>query len=75
MNDALNDRPATSPELLALATICNEAAQRYGDDWPAVERHIKKRVNALPTDQRKRLAHEMDRVLRYRAPDQGALTQ
>ena len=65
-------RPA---ELAVLATICREAAERHGDDWPAIERHIKKRVRALPSEQRQRLAHEMDRVLRYRAPDRGTQTQ
>jgi hypothetical protein len=65
-------RPA---ELAVLASICREAAERHGDDWPAVERHVKMRVNALPSDQRQRLADEMDRVLRYRAPNRGMQTQ
>jgi hypothetical protein len=75
MNDGLPDRLMMSAEFVALATICREAAERHGDNWPAVERHIRKRVSALPNDQRQRLAHEMDRVLRYQAPDRGALTQ
>lgn len=71
MNDAL--KPGV--ELVAFASICSEAAQRHGDNWPAVERHIKKHVNALPEDQRARLKIEMDRVLRYRAPERNAKTQ
>jgi len=68
--------PGESPpgELVAFATICTEAARRHGDDWHAVEKHIKKCVEALPEDQRQRIAREMDRVLRYRAPQVGAQT-
>jgi hypothetical protein len=55
-------------ELIAFALICGEAAQRYGDDWPAIEAHIRQSVDALPKEQRDRLAREVDRVLRYQAP-------
>jgi len=61
--------------LFALANICRDAAQRHGDDWHAVEKHIKKCVDALPNEQRERLAREMGRVLRYYAPDARARTQ
>jgi hypothetical protein len=64
----MNDRSNPATVLVSFATICREAAERHGDDWPAVERHIKKRFDALPTDQRERLKSEIDRVLRYRAP-------
>jgi hypothetical protein len=74
-NGGLSAGLMTVSELTALASICREAAERYGDDWPAVEKHIQQRFDALPTDQRRRLAHEMDRVLRYRAPDRGMQTQ
>jgi hypothetical protein len=65
-------RPA---ELTVLVSICREAAECHGDDWPSVEKHIRQSVNALPIDQRRRLAREMDRVLRYQAPDRGMQTQ
>jgi hypothetical protein len=71
----MNDTPMVHPALIALAAICSEAAQRHGDDWRAVERHIRKCVHSLPKDQRESLANEMDRVLRYRAPDRGGQTQ
>ncbi|HLH11597.1 MAG TPA: hypothetical protein VKV77_06955 [Methylovirgula sp.] len=71
----MNDTPELDPELLVFAAICSEAARRHGDDWRAVQRHIRKCVHALPLDQRERLASEMDRVLRYRAPDGGTRTQ
>jgi hypothetical protein len=67
----MNDDPSLPGELAALANICTEAARRHGDDWPAVERHIKESVSALPQDQRQRMAMEMDRVLRYRPPAMG----
>jgi hypothetical protein len=71
----MNHSPKPHVELIAFATICREAALRHGDDWKAVDRHIRKCLAALPTDRRKHLAKEMDRVLRYRAPDGGARTQ
>lgn len=71
----MNDRPGPHPVFLAFAAICFEAAQRHGDDWPAVEQHIRRRVFALPEDQRDRLFSQMDRVLRYQAPNAGAQTQ
>jgi hypothetical protein len=60
---------------MAFAAICNEAAQRHGDDWSAVEQHIRRRVFDLPEEQRQSLANQMDRVLRYCAPAAGAKTQ
>jgi hypothetical protein len=63
------------PELLAFASICNEAASRYGDDWYAIEGHIKTVLHAMPKERRERLAREMDRVLRYIVPNRDAETQ
>jgi hypothetical protein len=71
----MNDSPRAPAELFALANICREAAQRHGDDWNAVKKHIKKCVDALPNDQRERLATEMGRVLSYYAPHANARTQ
>jgi hypothetical protein len=62
-------------ELLAFASISNEAANRHGDDWCAVEGHIKTVLHAMPKERRERLAREMDRVLRYIAPNHNAETQ
>ena len=79
MNDRLDGglsaRSMGPAELTVLASICREAAECHGDNWPAVEGHIKKRFDALPTDQRQRLAREIDRVLRFQAPDRGMQTQ
>ena len=46
----MNDGPKPHTGLVALASICREAAGRHGDDWPAVESHIKKCVRDLPED-------------------------
>ena len=62
-------------ELLAFASICNEAANRHGHDWCAVVGHIKTVLHAMPKERRERLAREMDRVLRYIAPNRNAETQ
>lgn len=61
--------------MLELATICREAAQCHGDDWHAIVQYIKKSVDALPKEQRKRLVSEIGRVLRYYAPNASARTQ
>jgi hypothetical protein len=71
----MNDGPKQDVALTAFASICGEAAQQHGDDWPAVERHIKQCVEALPTDRRQRLASEVARGLRYCAPNGDAPTQ
>ena len=71
----MNDNPEAHVVLFALANICRDAARRHGDDWRAVKKHIKSRVEALPNEQRKRLAREMGRVLRYCAPNANARTQ
>lgn len=78
MNDGCSDMNETLQlhrELLAFASICNEAANRHGDDWCAVEGHIKTVLHAMPKERRERLAREMDRVLRYIAPNHNAETQ
>ena len=71
MNETLHPHP----ELLVFASICNEAASRHGDDWCAVEGHIKTVLHAMPQERRERLAKEMDRVLRYIAPHRSGGTQ
>jgi hypothetical protein len=75
MNDGLSERVVRPTELAAFMTICREAAARHGDNWPAIEQHIKRRFATLPSEQRQRLAREIDRVLRYRAPDCGMQVQ
>ena len=49
--------------------------ERHGDDWYAIEGHIKTVLHAMPKQRRERLAKEMDRVLRYIAPNRDAETQ
>jgi hypothetical protein len=71
----MNETLQLHRELLAFASICNEAANRHGDDWCAVEGHIKTVLHAMPKERRERLAREMDRVLRYIAPNRNAETQ
>jgi hypothetical protein len=71
----MNETLQLHAELLAFASICNEAARRHGDDWYAIEGHIKTVLHAMPKERRERLAKEMDRVLRYIAPNRDAETQ
>jgi len=69
------NEPKDTAELSTFAAICDEAARRFGNNWRAVESHIISRLNALPPDQRERLASEVDRVLRYRPPNADSQTQ
>jgi len=71
----MNRSPKPHDALIAFAVICREAAQRHGDDWQAINKHIKKCVDALPEDRRAQLASEVDRVMRYCAPTGGGKTQ
>ncbi len=70
-----NNSPKAAPDLVAFAAICSEAAERHGDDWAAVEKHIKDRIEELPLEQREKLAAEFARVLGFRASDDGFKTQ
>lgn len=71
----MNHLVAPPADLAALAAICSEAAQRHGDNWGAVKRHIEERVVLLPKDQRERLAANIQQVLRYCCPEGNSLIQ
>jgi hypothetical protein len=66
------------PNRSAIATltdICTDAARRYGDDWQAIEKHIRTRIETLSTSDRDALGEAIERILRYHAPHGGAATQ
>lgn len=45
---------ATEPIEL-LQSWCHEAVREFGDDWPSIHRHIRKKLEELPEIERKRL--------------------
>ncbi|HEX2726990.1 MAG TPA: hypothetical protein VHN20_14320 [Beijerinckiaceae bacterium] len=53
---------------VTLAELCREAVNRYGDDWPRIERLIALRGDELPADERLRLDADVARILGFRAP-------
>jgi hypothetical protein len=70
----MNESAARHP-LVTLALICTEAANYHGDNWLTIEASVRERLQALPDDQRRRINAEIDRILRYRAPDACTSTQ
>lgn len=45
---------ATEPIEL-LQSWCNEAVREYGDDWPSIHGHIRKKLAELPDIEREKI--------------------
>ena len=75
MNDArAKSFNHVSADLVLLGGILTEAAQLHGDNWEAVERHIREKIADLPAEQQERLAEEMKRILRFSGPPEDQQT-
>jgi tRNA(Ile2) C34 agmatinyltransferase TiaS len=47
---------ATATEQVELLQAwCQEAVREFGDDWPSIHRHIRKKLAELPESERKHL--------------------
>jgi hypothetical protein len=46
-----------------IARWCQEAVEKWGDDWPQVSKHIHQRLAALDEVERVRLADEAEATL------------
>lgn len=55
-----------------IKSLCFEAAELFGDDWAAVNRHIVEKLGALVESDRKDLLAEVEKILRTHAPDATA---
>ncbi len=55
-----------------IQSICFEAAELFGDDWAAINRHIAERLGALMESDRKDLLAEIEKMLRTHPPDATA---
>ncbi len=49
--------------------LCLEAAATCGSDIAAVERYVNERIAAFDAEARSSLRRDVERVLRFRAPD------
>lgn len=52
-----------------LQSLCAEAAELFGDDWAAINRHISERLGALMETDRRDLLAEVEKILRLHVPD------
>lgn len=62
MFQRINHGPAS------LAEICQEAVERFGDDWASIRAYVAERIALLPEDDRQRLAEDVSRLLAFCAP-------
>jgi len=55
-----------------LQSLCLEAAELFGNDWQAINRHISEQLDKLVEPERARLSVEVDRILRFQVPENGS---
>lgn len=54
---------ATQPPIELLHAWCHEAVGEFGDDWPMIHGHIRKRLAELPETERVFLMQNVELVL------------
>jgi hypothetical protein len=54
---------------LSLTELCQEAIERCGGDWAEVEAYLQERLAQLAADDREILEAEINRTLRFSAPN------
>lgn len=52
-----------------LQSFCAEAAELFGDDWAAMNRHIANRLDSLRESDRRDLLAEVEKMLKIQIPD------
>jgi hypothetical protein len=55
--------------LQILQTFCTEAAELFGDDWAAMNRHIADKLESLRESDRRNLLAEVEKMLQTQIPD------
>lgn len=58
-----------------LQLFCAEAAEMFGNDWQAVNKHIAEKLVALAESDRAELVNEINRILAFQAPANNAARQ
>lgn len=59
----------------SLAELCQEAVERFGDDWARIQAYVTERIALMPGDDQKRLADDVDRLLAFCAPSRPNVLQ
>ncbi len=57
----------------SLAELCQEAVERFGDDWALIQAYIAERIALMPKDDQQRLADDVSRLLAFCAPSRPSL--
>lgn len=59
---------------ISLAELCQEAVDRFGDDWQRIRSYVAECIALMSGDDREKLTDEVSRLLRFCAPSRpGAL--
>jgi len=51
-----------------LQTLCIEAAELFGNDWPSINQHVSERLDELGKSERDALRSEIGRILDFQPP-------
>jgi len=57
-----------SPRTATLAELCQEAVQRFGDDWGQIQAYVAERIAAMPRTDCEKLSDDVGRLLAFCAP-------
>lgn len=60
---------------ISLAELCQEAVDRFGDDWLRIQSYVTECIALLPEDDRERLTDEVGRLLSFSAPSRPSVLQ
>lgn len=55
--------PASQGSIELLEIWCREAVGKFGDNWPMIEAHIRKKLAELPENERKCLMQDIQLAL------------
>lgn len=56
-----------------LAELCEEAVQRYGDDWGQIQAYVAECIATMPREDRERLTADVGRLLSFSAPSRPSV--
>jgi hypothetical protein len=53
----------------SLAELCQEAVERFGDDWQSIQAYMTEHLSQIAAGERKMLSKEIEQTLRFHAPE------
>lgn len=62
-----------SPRTATLAELCQEAVQRFGDDWGQIQAYVTERIATMPGTDGERLIDDVGRILASCAPSRPSV--